>query len=111
MDRAAPGPPAWLRGRSGCGSMRWRRGKRKKAMPDSVPRSSRPWRWLVGGLTVLIFALVLFIGSRWNSGGKDRSSLPVPGPLLVLRPVTLVPGIHLLGRLTPAVAYVVETSA
>src|SRR4051812_39332690 len=80
-------------------------------MPDFIPRSPRPPRWLVAGLTVLILALVLSLGFRWNAGGPKGSSAPASGPLLVLRPVTLVPGIPLLGRLTPAVAYVVETSA
>ena len=81
-------------------------------MTESVPRSRRPQRWLVGGATVLILGLVLFLAARRDSDGQ-KPPPPDSGeePLLVPRPVTLAPGIHLLGRLTPAVAYVVETSA
>src|SRR3954454_13844260 len=76
----------------------------------SMPRSTRPRRWLLGALTLLTLALVLVIGYRGrvmtedNSRGADR--VPVLGPYAV----TIVPGVHLLGGLSPAAAYVVETS-
>jgi glyoxylase-like metal-dependent hydrolase (beta-lactamase superfamily II) len=44
------------------------------------------------------------------NGWLRKPSSPTQ-PLLEAAPVTLAPGIHLLGRLSPAAAYVVETSA
>src|SRR5438477_8807518 len=71
----------------------------------------RPRRWLFGSLTVLVMASVLLY--RWHFPQKDPDTgIPVT-QIPVLRPaaITIVPGIHLLGGLWPAAAYVVETSA
>jgi glyoxylase-like metal-dependent hydrolase (beta-lactamase superfamily II) len=82
-------------------------------MPESTPRSSGLRRWLVGGLTILILAAVLLGSYRWHSAREvppPVDSGDVRGPVLAPHPVTLAPGIHLLGGLSPAAAYVVETS-
>jgi glyoxylase-like metal-dependent hydrolase (beta-lactamase superfamily II) len=72
-------------------------------------------RCLIGGLTVLILALALSAAYRSHSipTAREPKALPPPakGPTLEPRPVTLAPGLHLLGGLAPAAAYVVETSS
>ncbi|HKB38732.1 MAG TPA: MBL fold metallo-hydrolase [Gemmataceae bacterium] len=77
-------------------------------MQESVPHSAGSRRWLLGGLTVLILGVAVYLGYRWHF---SRPGPPAPRPpLLAPCPVTLAPGIHLLGGLSPAAAYVVETS-
>jgi metallo-beta-lactamase class B len=82
-------------------------------------RHSRPWssaaRWFAGGVTFLVFAVVVVIGERWYRSGKGPSSDGAPetlDPSLLLRPrpMKILPGLYLLGGLEPAAAYVVETS-
>jgi glyoxylase-like metal-dependent hydrolase (beta-lactamase superfamily II) len=63
-------------------------------------------RWLFGSLTVLVMASVLLYRSHFPQKDPDIR-IPVLGPSAI----TIVPGIHLLGGLWPAAAYVVETSA
>jgi glyoxylase-like metal-dependent hydrolase (beta-lactamase superfamily II) len=75
-----------------------------------MPRSTRPPRWLVGTLAFLIVALALVIGYYVRPGRKVSPPAPSPVPVLGPYPVTVAPGIHLLGSLSPAAAYVVETS-
>ena len=58
--------------------------------------------WLAGFLTVLIGGIALVASFRTN-----RSP---PVPLLDGSTITIVPGIHLLGGVGPAAAYVVETT-
>jgi glyoxylase-like metal-dependent hydrolase (beta-lactamase superfamily II) len=82
-------------------------------MQEPVSRSTRPRRWLVGGLTLLVLAAALLAGYRWRSTGNDIAPPPLPPaqiPVLSPYPMTIVPGVHLLGGLAPAAAYVVETS-
>src|SRR5579883_232343 len=74
----------------------------------SVSGRSRWRRWLLGALTLLILGLAFGIGYRRNA--LSRSTPPEPPPVLGRHPVTIVPGVHLLGGLAPAAAYVVETS-
>ena len=79
-------------------------------MQGLTTHSARRRRWLLGALTVLILSAALWGGHHWPS----RSEPPAPPsqpPLLQFYPVTLAPGIHLLGGLVPAAAYAVETSA
>jgi glyoxylase-like metal-dependent hydrolase (beta-lactamase superfamily II) len=55
---------------------------------------------------------LLLVGYGWHSTVRRQDSTPAPVvPLLRPAALALVPGIHLLGGLTPAAAYVVETSA
>jgi metallo-beta-lactamase class B len=61
-------------------------------------------------LTVLILGVAVYLGYRWHFGRPNPPAPRPPTPLLDTYPVTLVPGIHLLGALNPAAAYVVETS-
>jgi glyoxylase-like metal-dependent hydrolase (beta-lactamase superfamily II) len=87
-------------------------------MGEAPPKRIAPGRWLVSFLIVLIFAVVLLVH---RSGPAPVDSLhPVPDSnkvsdslphVLSPKAVTIVPGIHLLGGLKPAAAYVVETSA
>src|SRR5262245_60945612 len=63
-------------------------------------------------LAVLLGILALVLGLRLWSSPRDKqpaAAPAAPAPLLQPDPVTLAPGIHLLGGLSPAVAYVVET--
>src|SRR5687768_15678910 len=71
-------------------------------MLEAVPRLTRPRRWAAGTLTALALALALV--------GAYRPRAPDAVPALGPDPVTVVPGVHLLGGLSPAAAYVVETS-
>jgi glyoxylase-like metal-dependent hydrolase (beta-lactamase superfamily II) len=82
-------------------------------MPPGDFRSPRRRRCLIGALTVLALALVLFVAYRGRPSPAvhEPATTPSPagGPFLEPRPVTLAPGLHLLGDLAPAAAYVVET--
>jgi hypothetical protein len=79
-------------------------------MQKSLPPLLRPRRWLIGVLTMLILALVLALGYRRQTAKPDNTRAAAGSLVLAPYPVTLVPGIHLLGGLAPAAAYVVETS-
>jgi hydroxyacylglutathione hydrolase len=72
-------------------------------MQTSRPRITRPRRWLLGGVSLALLILVVVVGYH-------RRKEPPPVPALAPRAMTIVPGIHLLGGLEPAAAYVVETS-
>jgi glyoxylase-like metal-dependent hydrolase (beta-lactamase superfamily II) len=62
------------------------------------------------GLTILILASVLVMGYRLNYPARDPFVSESQVPLLKPSPVTIAPGIHLLGGLEPAAAYAVETA-
>ena len=64
-------------------------------------RITRRRKWLAGILTLLIVIVALVASVRWDDGGKV--------PLLDGSTMTIVPGVHLIGNLGPAAAYVVET--
>jgi glyoxylase-like metal-dependent hydrolase (beta-lactamase superfamily II) len=81
-------------------------------MQQPVTRRPRR-RWLVAGLTALILAAALLVGYRWRSSRAGVSAPPpwsARVPSLLPRALTVVHGVHLLGGLYPAAAYVVETS-
>jgi glyoxylase-like metal-dependent hydrolase (beta-lactamase superfamily II) len=80
--------------------------KPARAAPPTQPKRRR---WLVAGLTLGILAGVVVAGYRWRN---QKDGFPPAGEPHVLSDsaVTIVPGIHLLGGLEPAAAYVVETS-
>jgi glyoxylase-like metal-dependent hydrolase (beta-lactamase superfamily II) len=66
--------------------------------------------WVVGGLTILILLLALAGSYHWR-GVRQRDARAVELPAaLEPYPMTVISGIHLLGGLAPAAAYVVETS-
>ncbi len=73
----------------------------------SMSRLSRRRRWLVGTLTLLILTLALVLAYRRT---PTTDTLPTRPRILDPYPLTIVPGVHLLGGLAPAAAYVVETS-
>jgi metallo-beta-lactamase class B len=58
----------------------------------------------------VVLALAVAAGRRWPDRRQDDPVREPPAPLLEAGPVTLAPGLHLLGGLSPAAAYVVETS-
>lgn len=81
-------------------------------------RRARRVRWtlVVGGVLLLAFLSVLGL---WLAGALSKQNpspeaVVTPRPfaenLLSRQPITLAPRIHMLGRLFPSVAYVVETS-
>ncbi len=63
---------------------------------------ARRRKWLAGFLALLIAIVVLFAAVRWDASREV--------PLLNGSTTTIVPGVHLIGNLGPAAAYVVETS-
>src|SRR5438128_56374 len=66
-------------------------------------------RRLAAAVTLMLLGLALAIGYR-RPAVKDSTALSAaPVPLLVSQPITIVPGVHLLGGLQPAAAYAVET--
>jgi hydroxyacylglutathione hydrolase len=75
------------------------------AIPDNLRRKFRRRRWILGALTLAILSGVVLTAFRWNR--EEKANAP---ELLRSEPVRLVPGIYLLGGLSPAAAYVVETS-
>ncbi|TXT20963.1 MAG: hypothetical protein FD138_4123, partial [Planctomycetota bacterium] len=63
---------------------------------------TRRRNWLAGGLVLLIVIVVLLVSVRWDSHEE--------APLLDGSTITVARGVHLIGDLGPAAAYVVETS-
>jgi glyoxylase-like metal-dependent hydrolase (beta-lactamase superfamily II) len=70
------------------------------------PRRRRPTKWALLGAAVAVFAGVAWLGPRGFSPRPARLS-----PLLLPEPVAVAPGVYLLGKTSPAAAYLVETSA
>jgi len=88
---------------------------RKPETPRDHAKGRWMWRTMVCGVSVSILALAAYNSYRGKTGSSINTP-PTPAidnsdPILVSRPVTLLPGLHLLGGLSPAAAYVVETSA
>ena len=79
-------------------------------MQGPTMRSSDRCRRLIAGLTILNLASLLLAGCRGHSAEKDAAPATGPKPLVVPSAITIVPRLHLLGRLSPSAAYVVETS-
>jgi glyoxylase-like metal-dependent hydrolase (beta-lactamase superfamily II) len=79
-------------------------------MQESLPQLAGSRRWLAGTLTVLIVALVLIVACRRQAARQDGSPGIARAPVLGPHPITVAPGIYLLGGMAPAAAYVVETS-
>ncbi len=63
---------------------------------------------LVFALVSVASAVLLAAGYVYRSGGEGGPAAS-PEPLFVPRPVTIEPGLHLLGAMSPSVVYVVET--
>ena len=80
-------------------------------------RLKRRWlrRVLIGAALVLIPSFSAYFAYQSQSFNlidqMPAEQIVSPAPVLAQRPVTLAPGLHLLGGLAPAAAYVVETSA
>jgi glyoxylase-like metal-dependent hydrolase (beta-lactamase superfamily II) len=75
-----------------------------------MARSPRRRRFLVGSLAVLILTGAVAVGYRLQHPSEENAATAPAVHVLSPLPVTVVPGIHLLGGLAPAAAYVVETS-
>lgn len=69
-------------------------------MPGVMNRRAR---WLAGAAVLLVAVVALTLALA------ARTRRPSPTPTLELRPLTIAPGIHMLGGLAPSVAYAVET--
>lgn len=77
---------------------------------EALVHALTPRRLLVAGLAILILTGALAVG-HWLRRPSPESVAAVPeAHELSPYAVTVVPGIHLLGALAPATAYVVETS-
>jgi glyoxylase-like metal-dependent hydrolase (beta-lactamase superfamily II) len=73
-------------------------------------RSTRRRRLLLLGLTILILTGALAVGYRLRYPPEQNVKKAPAAHTLGRFALTVVPGIHLLGGLAPAAAYVVETS-
>src|SRR5947209_2005958 len=67
-------------------------------------------RRLVAGLTILLMFSALVVSYHLHTAREGSARVAAGPPLLRPSPLTIVPGIHMLGGLQPAAAYVVETS-
>src|SRR5215467_4658616 len=80
-------------------------------------RLKRRWlrRVLISAALVLIPSFSAYFAYQSQSFNlidqMPAEQIVSAAPVLAQRPVTLAPGLHLLGGLAPAAAYVVETSA
>jgi glyoxylase-like metal-dependent hydrolase (beta-lactamase superfamily II) len=70
-------------------------------MPLIVPRTGGTKRLLVPLLVLL--PVIGLLALAWSRRAD-------PDPIFVPRPATFAPGVHLLGELSPSVAYVIETT-
>ncbi len=72
--------------------------------------TQRRSRWLAVAAILAFAALAVFGWSFRKGTAQHRGGAPAPVPVLAQQAMTIVPGVHMLGRLGPSVAYVVETS-
>jgi glyoxylase-like metal-dependent hydrolase (beta-lactamase superfamily II) len=72
--------------------------------------SARQRKWLIGGLTIAIMALALIVTYQLHFAKEGSPPSAARVPRLEPSAITIAPGIHLLGGLSPAAAYAVETS-
>jgi glyoxylase-like metal-dependent hydrolase (beta-lactamase superfamily II) len=63
--------------------------------------------WIIASL--ILVAMSGFAAYRWHLAGAGAVASTAPAKPLYRSAITVVPGIHLLGGLSPAAAYVVET--
>jgi glyoxylase-like metal-dependent hydrolase (beta-lactamase superfamily II) len=77
-------------------------------MRGLIIRNARQRKWIVRVGLLLVLGVALFVGHPWRSSPKGTSARK--GCRLKPVSLTVAPGIHLLGRLFPAAAYVVETT-
>src|SRR5262249_55593012 len=73
-------------------------------------RSAARLEWSPGCWVVLILAPLLLGGCAGRRDGESSAASSDRVPLLGREAITVAPGVHLLGRLRPSAAYVVETS-
>ena len=64
---------------------------------------------MVACLAAMIGAPPIYATYRWVDARRRASTLAARVPRLIMSPMTIVPGIHVLGGLQPSAAYVVET--
>jgi metallo-beta-lactamase class B len=74
-------------------------------------RSTGRWLGLIAGLSILMMASVFLLARGWKASRHDSPPTAARVPVLGRSAITIVPRVHLLGGLSPSVAYVVETSA
>jgi glyoxylase-like metal-dependent hydrolase (beta-lactamase superfamily II) len=79
-------------------------------MSGSSTRFARPRPRLAASLALITLGLILVTGYRWYPARGKAALFGTPVPRLVRSAVAVVPGVYLLGGLSPSAAYVVETS-
>src|SRR5262245_39245410 len=79
-------------------------------MQEPAPRPVKTRRRLAGLAALLILALTLVVVYRQRHNREDDSGEATSGTVLGSQALKVAPGIYYLGGLTPAAAYVVETS-
>ena len=79
-------------------------------MPESLTRFSRRRARLIAVVSILSLVLVLAAGYHWYPAGKDTPFSAARIPRLARSGLVVVPGVYLLGGLSPSAAYVIETS-
>src|SRR5262249_47442934 len=72
---------------------------------------ARWWKQGVAGLVLVGVVAAVVVGAGWLEAGKGVAPRPAPrAKALVPAPVAGAPGVCLLGKTSPAAAYLVETS-
>jgi glyoxylase-like metal-dependent hydrolase (beta-lactamase superfamily II) len=79
-------------------------------MASAAVSSGKQRRKLTAFLTLAPLALTLVVGYGWYAGGNNAQHQAGRASRLVPSPVAIVPGIFLLGGLSPSAAYVIKTS-
>ena len=78
-------------------------------MPSALLRFASRRPRIIASLNVIVPVLVLLVGYRWYSVG-NTIWVPAHAPRLVRSGISIAPGIYLLGAMSPAAVYVIETS-
>jgi hypothetical protein len=79
-------------------------------MPGWLVELTVGQRKFTGSVAFLALAVVLLGIEHWASGGKNVRYQAARTPRLFRSTIPIVPGIYVLGGLSPSAAYVIETS-
>ena len=87
-------------------------------MPEPSTVSAGWRRPLAGAIALIVLTSLVLVGSRWRRAGSDPRAPHEPDSLVAAQaaplsfsPTRVVPGLYLLGGLSPGAAYAVQTSA